>query len=349
LLGTSIAAELRGEVAYDVVLSNSGAVTRVGEFKLCPTLLPKSEKLTIALLSQQYPPGVIGGIGRLTLDLAQGLAERGHNVHVLTRATSEGTANTVDFEDGVWVHRLIEDRDEGAPPAHVKVPPHIWRHSARMLRELRRLHSMHPIDIVEAPIWDVEGLATILSTEFCVVTSLHTPIKKVIEANPDWQANMTPAKHQAYEEIAAAERFVATHADAVRANSRAVIETMARFYDLKLEGERVAILPHGMEDRAGRATQSKSPAQAGSPVSVTVLYAGRFEGRKGTDVLLAAIPELCKKYHFARFVLVGEDRILPDGTTLGGAFRSSHANATFLDRVTFAGEIPDAQLEQQLQ
>ena len=346
LLGSAIARELRGEVAYDLDPpgGHHPAVSH-GQFKRCETLLPKEEKLTVALLSEQYPPGIVGGIGRLTHDLAEGLAERGHNIHVLTRSTAGSSANTVDFEDGVWVHRLIEDRDEGPAPNDVKAPPHIWQHSARMLRELKRLDDLHPIDLVEGPIWDVEGLAAILSGEFCVVTSLHTPLKKVVETNPDWQANMTPAKRQAYEEIARAETFVATRADGVRANSRAVIETMARFYGLKLDGENVAILPHGMEDRARQAEASKESASFKEQQSVTVLYAGRFEGRKGTDVLLAAIPELCEEYPCAKFVLVGEDRTLPDGSTLGGAFRARHANAHFKNRVIFTGEVSDTQLE----
>jgi glycogen(starch) synthase len=349
LIGSAIAKEMRGDVAYDVVLSEAHFVRRTGEFKQCPILMPKSEKLTIALLSQQYPPGVVGGIGRLTTDLAQGLADCGHIVHVLTRAAAGSVTNTVDFEDGVWVHRLIEDRDEDPAPSDVKVPPHIWRHTARMLRELKRLDDMHPIDIVEAPIWDVEGLAAVLSEEFCVVTSLHTPLKKVVETNPDWQANMTAAKQQAYEEIARAERFVAMRADAVRANSQAVIDTMARFYDLKLGGEGVAVLPHGMEDRTRHAKLGTEAMPPNGREFVTVLYAGRFEGRKGTNVLLAAIPALCEKYRFARFVLVGEDRRLPDGSTLGGQFRAQHAGASFLDRVIFGGEVSDAQLETQLQ
>ena len=156
---------------------------------------------------------------RRSSDLAQGLAACGHNVHVLTRAAAGIDANTVDFEDGVWVHRLIEDRDEHPAPNEVKVPPHIWRHSARMHRELKRLNEMHSIDIVEAPIWDVEGLATILSSKFCLVTSLHTPLKKVVETNLDWRANMTPAKRQVYEQIAQAERLVAADRKSTRLNS----------------------------------------------------------------------------------------------------------------------------------
>jgi glycosyltransferase involved in cell wall biosynthesis len=348
LLDSAIAQEMRGEVAFDLDLSTGESATQPGEFKLCPILLPASEKLTIALLSQQYPPGVVGGIGRLTHDLAQGLADCGHNVHVLTRAVAGSIANTVDLEDGVWVHRLIENRDEASTPEGVKVPPHIWRHSARMLRELRRLNEMHAIDIVEAPIWDVEGLAAILSDEFCVVTSLHAPLKKVIETNPDWRMNMTAAKRQAYEEIAQAETFVATRAQGIRANSKAVLDTMNRLYGLRFDEGQAAILPHGMEDRTQGSSVKEKPPPSVRQNFVTVLYAGRFEGRKGTDVLLAAIPELSEKYPFARFVLVGEDRTLPDGSTLGGEFRRRHAGVHFVDRVIFAGEVSDAQLEANL-
>jgi glycogen(starch) synthase len=349
LRGSTIAREMRGDVAYDVDFSAGESAAEPKEFKRCPILLAASEKLTVALLSQQYPPGVVGGIGRLTLDLARGLAQQGHNIHVLTRAMPGAIANTVDFEDGVWVHRPIEDRDEGEAPAGVEVPPHIWRHSARMLRELRRLDAMHPIDIVEAPVWDVEGLAAILSQEFCVVTSLHTPLKKVVETNPDWRANMTVSKQLAYDQIAHVERFVATHADGVRANSLSVIDTMARLYDLQLEDGRISVLPHGMEDRTKLIPINEGSTLSADENDVTVLYAGRFEGRKGTDILLAAIPELCEKYRFARFVLVGEDRTSPDGSTLGGDFRARHAGSKFLDRVVFAGEVSDAQLESHLQ
>ncbi len=340
LMHTATAREFRGDVAFD--LFEDHAAMR-GEFKRCPILLSPSQKLTICVLSQQYPPGVVGGIGRLTRDLAAGLAAHGHNVHVLTRGAKDAGSNTVDFEGGIWVHRLIEDREEATPPADVKVPPHLWRHSARMLRELFRIHETHPIDIVEAPIWDVEGLAAILDGTFCVVTSLHTPLKKVVETNPDWSANLTPSRQQAYDQIAMAEVFVATHADAVRANSNAVIETMRKVYNVRFERDRLAILPHGMEDRSQRV----------APLSpkggfTDVLYIGRFEGRKGTDVLLEAIPSLCRKHPTARFILIGEDRTLPDGSTLGGTFRARHQGAHFLNRVIFPGEVSDAELESYL-
>lgn len=57
-----------------------------GTFKRIPTLQPGSEKLTICLLSQEYPPAVGGGIGRLTFELACGLAEGWHSIHMLTKS-----------------------------------------------------------------------------------------------------------------------------------------------------------------------------------------------------------------------------------------------------------------------
>jgi len=193
--------------------------------------------------------------------------------------------------------------------------------------------------MVEAPIWDVEGLAAILDGSFCVVTSLHTPLKKVVETNPDWQANMTPEKQKAYEDLARAEVLVAKRARGVRANSRAVVETMRIVYGVEFPAEQLSILPHGMEDRS----QRKKTAAKGN--FIDVLYAGRFEGRKGTDVLLKAIPALCLKHRRVRFTLVGEDRTLPDGTTLGGEFRALHRRAGFRDRVIFTGEVSDEKLE----
>jgi glycogen synthase len=331
LLHSEAAKEQRGTVACDVLDPANG-----GTFKPCATLLSPSEKLTICLLSQQYPPGVVGGIGRLTRDLAGGLAARGHNVHLLTRGSAG--INTVDFEDGVWVHRLIEDREEPLPNG-ICIPAHLWRHSARMLREIRRIHQTHPVDIVEAPIWDVEGLATILDGSFRVITSLHTPLKKVIESNPDWRANMTPERLRAYEQQAQAEILVAERAEGVRANSHAVVETMRKYYGVEFRPGQLFVLPHGMEDRSSGKTLEKKGN------FIDVLYAGRFEGRKGTDVLLEVIPALCFRHRRARFVLVGEDRKLPDGTTLGGEFRARYRRAPFRDRIIFAGEVADEKLE----
>ncbi|HWF40001.1 MAG TPA: glycosyltransferase [Candidatus Acidoferrales bacterium] len=334
LMDSDVARDMRGATAGDVLDPD-----RAGKFKAYPLLLPKETKLTICYLSQQYPPGVVGGIGRLTYDIACGLAARGHNVHVLARSATG--FNTVDFEEGVWVHRLALDEEEPCVPRDVVAPREAWQCSARLLRELRRIDSMHPLDIVEGPIWDVEGLAAAVDGEFRLITNLETPMKMVVETNPELVDRSTEGQ-QRYEEYYAAETLLMQRSTAVRAISDAIVDTMRKYYGVEFTPEKLRVFPLGMEDRsAGKNAQKKGRF-------TDVLFAGRFEGRKGIDLLLQVIPALCQKYPLARFVLVGEDRKRASGSTFAEEFRAQHARAPFRDRVVFPGAVSDSELENYL-
>ncbi len=335
---SSTARQLRGAVAYDLLDEQNSGV-----FKACPTLLPKQEKLTVCYLSQAYPPNGVGGIGRLTCDLANGLAERGHNVHVLTRSTTPH--NTVDFESGVWVHRLARDQAEPPPPVGVQAPAHIWQNSARLLRELKRIHATHPIDIVEGPIWDTEGIAALVDGSFRVVTNLETPIKVWCETNPNLLQG-TPAEKQFFVDQIAAETLLMERSVGHRAISQAIVETLEKHYGVRFRPGQVSVFPLGMEDRSQTALAAQKAAKEKS--FVNVLFTGRFEQRKGIDVLLNVIPALCLKFPQARFILVGEDRPQPDGTTQANVFRARHGKASFRNRVIFAGQVSDRELENYL-
>src|SRR5205807_1397640 len=73
------------------------------QFLTFPTIPADGKRLTVCFISQEYPPHDFGGIGRFTADLATGFAAAGHEVHVVTRSPDD---NRVDFEEGVWMHRL---------------------------------------------------------------------------------------------------------------------------------------------------------------------------------------------------------------------------------------------------
>ena len=61
--------------------------------------------MRILQITHQYPPHHIGGVELLTQQLSRDLAQRGHSVHVLTRASANhGTSD----EDGITLHRLPE-------------------------------------------------------------------------------------------------------------------------------------------------------------------------------------------------------------------------------------------------
>ncbi|HEV2418472.1 MAG TPA: glycosyltransferase [Terriglobia bacterium] len=331
LLGSDAAKAARGPVALDVL-----DWKHPGTFKPCPVVLEASEKLTVCLLSQGYLPEVKGGIPRLTYDLACGLAERGHIVHVLTKSACDHS--TVDFENDVWVHRLIPNPEAPPVPKGVKIPQRIWQYSTTLLHELRWIHSVHPIDIVESPVWDAEGIAAILDGSFRVITNLETPLKVWIETNPHL-IDGTPRQRQFFEEQIAAETLLAQRSSGLRALSDGVLETMQKLYEIDFRPGQASVLPLGMEDRSIGAPAAKKSD------FTDVLFTGRFELRKGIDVLLRVIPPLCTKHPRARFILAGDDPVMADGTCFAALFRQVHAAAPFLNRVIFAGAVTDKELE----
>lgn len=283
LIGSEFSRKTRGAVTCDIFDRE-----HAGEFKPCTAAISSQGKLSVCLLSQQYPPGVVGGIGRLTHDLACGLADSGHDVHVLTKSASAG--NRVDYERGVWVHRLVCDREEDPPPPEIAVPPHIWQYSARLLRELRRINEMHAVDIVEAPIWDTEGIAAVVAGDFPVVTNLETPWKIWRETNCNLLDN-TPEEDQFFRDQAAAEVLVMERSTAIRGISQAIVETMKKHYGVCFRPGQVSVVPLGMRDRS-----VNSPSYCASEKgAINILFAGRLERRKGVGLAVGsdsrALPE----------------------------------------------------------
>jgi len=65
--------------------------------------------MRILLLNQFYKPDV-AATGQLLADLAEGLAQKGHNVHVLCSRREYGGSDTVfparEIIDGVYIHRV---------------------------------------------------------------------------------------------------------------------------------------------------------------------------------------------------------------------------------------------------
>jgi glycogen(starch) synthase len=326
LMGSRIAQDLRAPTALDALGSLPG------KFRPVKCILPAAEKLVVCLLSQAYPPAGYGGIATYTAALAQALAEAGHIVHVLTRSPHDHS--TVEFENGVWVHRVIEQDYSRDMPEQLRAAPQIWNYSRSMLDEVRRLSQSHPVDIVEAPIWDSEGIAFVMDGAYPVITTLQTPFRVAYETNPDWTAN-DDATRKSYKALVLAEEYVLRHSSAIWAISHAVLETIRDRYGIDCSEGPHVVIPLGLEDAPPAATDS------GNRPGDTVLYVGRIESRKGTDVLLEAIPALCRRHPEARFCFAGEEV----NRDIKAAFLRRHAGAAFLDRVEFLGWVSADRLE----
>lgn len=295
------------------------------------TRRPPGGKLHVCLVSQEYPPGAVHGIGRVTHLLATGLAAAGHVVRVLTCGRDY---HRVDLEEGVWVHRLIVGTHE--PPQCPPVPAEAWNFSATVAEELARIDGRRRIDVVQAPNWDSQAVAAIIDGRFQVVTSLHTPVLTVARVDPAvarWLEGDDPTVRQ----LAATEEYVYDHADGLLANTSSVVEEIESAYPVTLDRDKLVFVPHGLPDMAHGVVPERTEGKT------KILFIGRLEPRKGIDVLLAAAPGLVDAHPEVLLTVVGDfSGPHADGMTYPERFAAEHPELR--DAVQFLGSLPDDRL-----
>lgn len=288
-------------------------------------------KLHVCLLSAEYPPAQVNGIGRVVHALATSLARRGHCVRVLT--TGEGHPR-VDLEEDVWVHRIAAVPHE--PPPDVAVPAHIWDHSASMLDELHRIETFRPIDIVQGPNWDSEGIATVLEGQYRYVVGMYTPLRTVLRVDPAMRRKEA-ADPDMFSQLAEIETLVYERASGYLACGPAIVEEVGSQYGVSFQPDRLGLVAHGLADEAVGPTATTGGGRA------RILFVGRLEARKGVDTLLESALMLAGAGADFELRLVGDDSQAGlSGATYREAFERDHPELA--DRVSFLGRVDDGTL-----
>ncbi|HKF73768.1 MAG TPA: glycosyltransferase [Stellaceae bacterium] len=300
--------------------------------------VPVGGRKTFCFLTQHHPPAPMGGIARSVPRLARAIAALGHHAHVLTRATEH---DSVDFGDGVWVHRIVPR--PAAPPALSKgltVPQGIWNHAAAMLGGVERIAAHRPVECVYAPLWDCEGVAILLDSRFPLVVEIHTPMHTVVSSQTRLQTDAAFMASVA-KPIMALEKRLLSDAAGLRGNSHAIAREIERSYGVIL-GPRLRVIPHAIEDWRDSPFVAPAPLPPGS---IRLLFVGRLEPRKGIDVLLSAAIPLLARFPRAHLDIVGDDTLAgPEGRTYRAMFAADSAYAGIRDRVRFHGEVGEDRL-----
>lgn len=255
--------------------------------------------LRLCLLSQAYPPEKFDGVGRSTNLLARGLFELGHHVHVITRGQREQTT----FYDGAYVHQITMrlsryERYRLLPSTH-----HTLNYAHAVYETVRRLQFNDGIQLVDSPLWQVEGLVTEQSGLLPVVVRPVTAIRQIaeIQHSKDRDLRLLGDLEQALLERAA---FLA-------ANSQATIKALQEVYTLDQHIPR-QVIPYGIAPAPDEAVRPVDPAPDPGAAR-TVLFLGRLEKRKGILDLFAAIPTVLEQAPNVQFVIAGADNSLADG------------------------------------
>jgi glycogen(starch) synthase len=257
--------------------------------------------MRVLMLSWEYPPVVVGGLGRHVHALARHLAEQGHEVTVLCRheagtdAVTHPTGRTV--HEGVRLVRVAED------PTHLVFEKDLVAWTLAMGHAMIRagldlLRRWRP-DVVHAHDWLVTHPAIALAE------ASRTPLVGTIHATEAGRHSGW-LSHPLNQQVHSVEWWLANRSDELITCSQAMRREVAHLFEVA--GEEITVIHNGIEERSWQvpgeeialARETYSPS--GAPL---LLYFGRLEWEKGVQDLLAALPRLRRARPGTRLVVAG--------------------------------------------
>jgi glycogen synthase len=255
-----------------------------------------TDPVRVMLLSWEYPPVMVGGLGRHVHALATSLAADGHHVTVVTRH-AEG-APLEELRDGVRIVRAPED-----PPAFPLATPALLAWTMAFNHSLTRaaLHASatDSFDVIHAHDWLVTHTAVTMRDH------LGIPLVATIHATE-------AGRHQGWlpDElnrcIHTVEWWLAHEAGRVIACSEYMRWEIGRL--LELPASSIDVIPNGVDSPVWRAAPSAVARMRARFAGDGPLlgFAGRLVYEKGVQHLVHAVPELRDRHPGLRLVIAGD-------------------------------------------
>jgi len=251
--------------------------------------------MRVLMLSWEYPPLVVGGLGTHVEAVSRELVAAGHEVCVVTRG--DRTEPVDEVHHGVRIRRAATD------PIDVNFTTETllaWSQAAEhsLLRAaLPVVRRWHP-DVVHAHDWLVAQSAVTLAQ----VTG--RPIVATIHATE-------AGRHQGWlpeplnRAIHSVERWLVHEAAAIITCSTFMRDEVTTLFEIPTR--RVAVVPNGIDELDWSSTPTaRAAARARIPGDGPLLaFAGRLVHEKGLQTLLSALPRLRRRHPGLRLVVAG--------------------------------------------
>jgi glycosyltransferase involved in cell wall biosynthesis len=254
--------------------------------------------MRVCLVSQEYPPGYVGGIGTQTRVKAHGLRELGHEVEVLTAGEEQMPADpplVSRDEGGVTVHAL---RPPGAEFPVNSTEGYWLGYTWAVLAALRRLSAERPFDVVDFPDYAAEGFAHLLDRPeddaTAAVVHLHGSLGMFSE-----QIGWPPPEDPLLRVGTFMEDTSVERADRLLAASASIAElTCAR---LGIDPERIDVVA-GAVDSEFFAPAQPAAANGRGP---RLLFVGNLVANKGVATVLEAFARLAGEHPGLTLTIAG--------------------------------------------
>lgn len=288
--------------------------------------------LRVAFATPEFPtePKCDGGLGRYTERVSRALADRGHDVHVVTLSSGD----EVEFDHaGVHVHRVMLgpgwDRLNRVTRQRFPMTCRWLNLSAQVSRRLRQLHRRAPFHVVQYPNYSSCGLFAIprlRGAAHVVRASSYEPALRVADGLP------RTLDSTGVEALQRLQYRMVRHAYAPS-------ETLQGMLAAHVAAEVRVIRPPFYLETTSWDQRVHDEHLAGKRY---VLYFGRLQVVKGVHILAQALPRFLERYPDAHAVLIGQDREMPHASSMAAFVRAQCSR--FAARLTVIDNLPHHQL-----
>lgn len=243
--------------------------------------------MRVLMLTWEYPPNQVGGLGRHVAGLSRALAEQGQEVHVLTRG-EEG-----EERDGrVWVHRTnpysLPNLD--FPIWVLQMNVAFLERAIGLGRRYGPFHLLHAHDWLVAfcgralkHAWRLPLVATIHATEAGRNQGLHNDLQRYISGVEWWLT------YEAWRVIVCSRHM------------RREVQDL-----FQLPDDKVKVIPNAVGDEPLPVVEPGFRERYAHPAEKIVFFVGRLVREKGAQVLLEAAPTILAACPNAKFIIAGE-------------------------------------------
>ncbi len=279
--------------------------------------------MRVLILTWEYPPHVIGGLGKHVMELVPALARQGVEVHVVTPAWAGGASE--EHDGALHIHRVtppegpFEDIHESAEQANARM--------GDVAEDIQK--DAGGFDVIHVHDWlgafagerlkhahKIPLLATIHATEMGRNHGyLHTDLQQSIHSVEWWLT------YEAWRVICC---------------SRFMADEVHHYFQTPVD--KIDIIPNGVDatrfHRWRGVDLTDFRKRFALPDERIVFNVGRVVYEKGIHVLLDAVPQVLAEFPSAKFVIAGTGGML-------GNLRHKAQEEGLSDKVLFTGFISD--------
>ena len=251
--------------------------------------------MRVLMLSWEYPPHVVGGLGRHVAGLVPGLARLGVEVHLITPLRGEGLA--LEHAEGVVVHRIPSPSGE-FPDFYTEA----WQSNRSLGKACESvIESSGRFDLIHNHDWLTSLTARALKHKY------RLPMVATIHATERGRGRGDLRTEQA-RRIHGAEWWLTYEAWRVICCTRYMAAEVHGYFDTP--EDKIDVVPNGVDPTRFKALEGVElggfRARYASPEQKLIFHVGRIVREKGIEILVRAVPTVLASVPDAQFVIAGK-------------------------------------------